>query len=95
MEGEVLSGGNFHGQPLAFALDFLAISIAALAGISERRIERMVNPALSEGLPPFLTTAAGLNSGFMMAAGDGSGVGERKQGAGASGLGRFDHHQRQ
>ncbi len=67
VEGEVLSGGNFHGQPLAFALDFLAISIAALAGISERRIERMVNPALSEGLPPFLTTHAGLNSGFMMA----------------------------
>lgn len=67
VEGEVLSGGNFHGQPLAFALDFLAISIAALAGISERRIERMVNPALSEGLPPFLTTGAGLNSGFMMA----------------------------
>jgi histidine ammonia-lyase len=65
-EGEVLSGGNFHGQPIAFALDFLAISISALAGISERRIERMVNPALSEGLPPFLTTGAGLNSGFMM-----------------------------
>jgi histidine ammonia-lyase len=66
VEGEVLSGGNFHGQPIAFALDFLAISISALAGISERRIERMVNPALSEGLPPFLTTGAGLNSGFMM-----------------------------
>jgi histidine ammonia-lyase len=66
VEGEVLSGGNFHGQPIAFALDFLAISVAALAGISERRIERMVNPALSEGLPPFLTTGAGLSSGFMM-----------------------------
>ncbi len=66
VDGDVISGGNFHGQPLAFALDFLAISIAALAGISERRIERMVNPALSEGLPPFLTTGAGLNSGFMM-----------------------------
>jgi histidine ammonia-lyase len=66
VEGEVLSGGNFHGQPIAFALDFLAISISALAGISERRIERMVNPALSEGLPPFLTMGAGLNSGFMM-----------------------------
>jgi histidine ammonia-lyase len=65
-EGEVISGGNFHGQPLAFALDFMAISIAALAGISERRIERMVNPALSEGLPAFLATGAGLNSGFMM-----------------------------
>jgi histidine ammonia-lyase len=66
VEGEVLSGGNFHGQPIAFALDFLAISVSALAGISERRIERMVNPALSEGLPAFLTLGAGLNSGFMM-----------------------------
>jgi histidine ammonia-lyase len=65
--GEILSGGNFHGQPLAFALDFLAIALAALAGISERRIERMVNPTLSEGLPPFLAPGAGLNSGFMMA----------------------------
>jgi histidine ammonia-lyase len=64
--GEVLSGGNFHGQPLAFALDYLAIVLTALAGISERRIERMVNPALNEGLPPFLANGAGLNSGFMM-----------------------------
>ena len=66
-EGDVISGGNFHGEPLAFALDFLAISLSALAGISERRIERLVNPALSEGLPPFLAEGAGLNSGFMMA----------------------------
>jgi histidine ammonia-lyase len=66
-EGDVISGGNFHGEPLAFALDFIAIAMSALAGISERRIERMVNPALSEGLPPFLAQAAGLNSGFMMA----------------------------
>ncbi len=66
-DGEILSGGNFHGEPLAFALDFLAIALAALAGISERRIERMVNPALSEGLPAFLAPGAGLNSGFMMA----------------------------
>ena len=65
-DGDVLSGGNFHGQPLAFALDFLAIALSALAGISERRLERMVNPALSEGLPPFLAPGAGLNSGFMM-----------------------------
>src|SRR2546423_6260606 len=65
-EGDVISGGNFHGEPLAFALDFLAIALSALAGISERRIERMVNPALSEGLPPFLAPGAGLNSGFMM-----------------------------
>jgi histidine ammonia-lyase len=65
-EGDVISGGNFHGEPLAFALDFLAIALSALAGISERRIERLVNPALSEGLPPFLAHGAGLNSGFMM-----------------------------
>lgn len=64
--GDVVSGGNFHGEPLAFALDFLAIALSALAGISERRIERLVNPALSEGLPPFLAPGAGLNSGFMM-----------------------------
>jgi histidine ammonia-lyase len=66
-EGDVISGGNFHGEPLAFALDFLGIALSALAGISERRIERLVNPALSEGLPPFLAQGAGLNSGFMLA----------------------------
>ncbi len=66
-EGDVISGGNFHGEPLAFALDFLAIALSALAGISERRLERLVNPALSEGLPPFLAPGAGLNSGYMMA----------------------------
>jgi histidine ammonia-lyase len=65
-EGDVISGGNFHGQPLAFALDYLAIALSALAGISERRIERLVNPALNEGLPPFLAAEAGINSGFMM-----------------------------
>jgi histidine ammonia-lyase len=65
-EGDIISGGNFHGQPLAFALDFLAIALSALAGISERRLERLVNPALNEGLPPFLAADAGLNSGFML-----------------------------
>jgi histidine ammonia-lyase len=65
-EGDIISGGNFHGEPLAFALDYLAIVLSALAGISERRIERLVNPALSEGLPPFLAAQAGMNSGFMM-----------------------------
>jgi histidine ammonia-lyase len=64
--GDILSGGNFHGEPVAFAIDFLAIAISALAGISERRLERLVNPALNEGLPPFLAAGAGLNSGFMM-----------------------------
>lgn len=66
MPGVILSGGNFHGQPLAFALDFLSIALSALAGISERRLERLVNPALNEGLPAFLAPGAGLNSGFMM-----------------------------
>jgi histidine ammonia-lyase len=65
-EGDIISGGNFHGEPLAFALDYMAIVLSALAGISERRIERLVNPALNEGLPAFLAPDAGLNSGFMM-----------------------------
>ncbi|HKE30325.1 MAG TPA: histidine ammonia-lyase, partial [Candidatus Angelobacter sp.] len=65
-EGDVISGGNFHGEPLAFALDYLAIALTALAGISERRIERLVNPTLNEGLPPFLAADPGLNSGFML-----------------------------
>jgi len=65
-EGDIISGGNFHGQPLAFALDYMAIALSALTGISERRIERLVNPALNEGLPPFLAPEAGINSGFMM-----------------------------
>jgi histidine ammonia-lyase len=65
-DGEILSGGNFHGEPLAFQLDFLAIALSALAGISERRIDRLVNPSLNEGLPPFLAGHAGLESGLMM-----------------------------
>jgi histidine ammonia-lyase len=64
---EVLSGGNFHGEPLAFALDYLAIALTALSGISERRTDRLVNPALNEDLPPFLAAHAGLESGLMMA----------------------------
>ncbi|MEO8726337.1 MAG: histidine ammonia-lyase [Acidobacteriaceae bacterium] len=63
---DVISGGNFHGEPIAFVLDYLAVCLSALAGISERRIERLVNPALSEGLSAFLASGAGLNSGFMM-----------------------------
>jgi histidine ammonia-lyase len=65
-EGEIVSAGNFHGQPLAFALDALAMAVAELANISERRTERLVNPSLSEGLPPFLVEEGGLNSGFMI-----------------------------
>ena len=64
--GELLSGGNFHGEPVAMAADFLAIAAAEIGGISERRIERLVNPTLS-GLPAFLTEDGGLRSGFMMA----------------------------
>jgi len=66
-EDEVLSGGNFHGEPLALQLDYLAIALTALSGISERRIDRLVNPALNEDLPPFLAQRAGLESGLMMA----------------------------
>jgi histidine ammonia-lyase len=63
--GEVISGGNFHGQPLAIAADHLAVALATLAGISERRIEQMTNPQTSL-LPAFLVKEAGLNSGFMI-----------------------------
>lgn len=63
---EAISAGNFHGQPLALAFDYMGIAIAELANISERRIERMVNPALSNGLPPFLSQSSGVNSGFMI-----------------------------
>jgi histidine ammonia-lyase len=67
VEDELLvSNGNFHGQPLAFALDALAMATSELASISERRLERLVNPNLSDGLPAFLTTDGGLNSGFMI-----------------------------
>ncbi len=63
---EIVSNGNFHGQPLAFALDVLAMAASELANISERRTERLVNPSLSEGLPAFLAADGGLNSGFMI-----------------------------
>jgi histidine ammonia-lyase len=63
---QLVSAGNFHGQPLAFALDALAMAVSELANISERRVERLVNPNLSDGLPAFLTTNGGLNSGFMI-----------------------------
>ena len=64
--GDILPGGNFHGHPVALALDALAMALAGLCGFIERRIERLVNPQLSE-LPPFLVQASGLNSGFMVA----------------------------
>ena len=66
-DGEVMTTGNFHGEPLAFAADMLAMALAELASISERRVDRMLDPASSRGLPPFLAPAAGTNSGFMLA----------------------------
>ena len=67
VEGDVLSGGNFHGEPVALAMDYLGIALAELASISERRTNRLLNPALNRGLPAFLTRDAGLNSGLMIA----------------------------
>ncbi|KXZ40210.1 histidine ammonia-lyase [Alkalithermobacter thermoalcaliphilus JW-YL-7 = DSM 7308] len=64
-ESQIISGGNFHGQPMALSFDFLGIAIAELANVSERRLERLVNPALSN-LPAFLTQNGGINSGFMI-----------------------------
>jgi histidine ammonia-lyase len=63
----VLSGGNFHGAPLAYAFDYAAIAMTDLAGITERRIDRLLNPDINEGLPAFLSTDPGLSSGFMIA----------------------------
>ena len=65
--GDILSGGNFHGAPLAFALDYAAIGLADLVSISERRIDRLINPDINEGLPPFLSDHPGISSGFMIA----------------------------
>ena len=65
-EDDVISAGNFHGQPMALAMDFLTIAMAELSNISERRTERLVNPQLSAGLPAFLTEDGGVNSGFMI-----------------------------
>jgi len=66
-DGTMLSGGNFHGQAAAMALDVLAIAMTNLAVMSERRTDRLTHPDLNEGLPPFLTPTAGVSSGFMMA----------------------------
>ena len=65
-DGSIISGGNFHGQPIAFAMDFLKLGVAELANVSERRIERLVNPHLNEGLPAFLSARPGLQSGAMI-----------------------------
>ncbi len=66
-DGDILSGGNFHGAPLALALDYAAIAVADLLSISERRIDRLINPDINEGLPPFLSDRPGISSGFMIA----------------------------
>jgi histidine ammonia-lyase len=65
--GDVISGGNFHGAPLAFAFDYAAIALVDLMNISERRVDRLTNPDKSEGLPPFLARKPGVESGFMIA----------------------------
>jgi len=67
LSSQIISGGNFHGAPLALALDYLAIAVWQLAGISERRTERLLNPTLNEGLPAFLADRPGIESGLMMA----------------------------
>jgi histidine ammonia-lyase len=66
-DGEVMTTGNFHGEPLAFAADMLGMAVSELASISERRVDRMLDPAFSRGLPPFLAPDAGTNSGYMLA----------------------------
>ena len=65
-DGDIVSGGNFHGQPVAVAMDLLAAATVGMASISERRLYRLLDPALSNGLPPFLVPESGLNSGFML-----------------------------
>jgi len=65
--GAVISGGNFHGAPLAYAFDYAAIALTDLTGITERRIDRLLNPDINEGLPAFLSPDPGLSSGFMIA----------------------------
>ncbi len=65
-EDQVISGGNFHGQPMALPMDFLGIALSEIGNVSERRLERLVNPSLSNGLPAFLTKKGGVNSGYMI-----------------------------
>jgi histidine ammonia-lyase len=65
--GEIVSGGNFHAEPVAFAADQIALALSEIGAIAERRIATLVDPALNFGLPPFLTPDPGINSGFMIA----------------------------
>ena len=89
-DGEVMTTGNFHGEPLAFAADMLAMALAELASISERRVDRMLDPAFSRGLPPFLAPQAGTTSGFMLAQYTAASLVQREQGARAPG--QRGHH---
>ncbi len=89
-----LSGGNFHAEPVAFAADMIALAICEIGSLAERRIAMLVDPALS-GLPAFLTPRPGLNSGFMIAAGDGGGARLREQAARLSRQRRLDPDLRQ
>ena len=86
--GEALSGGNFHAEPVAFAADMIALALCEIGSLAERRIAMLVDPALS-GLPAFLTPKPGLNSGFMIPAGDRGGAGLGEQADGLSGQRRF------
>ena len=87
--GEIVSGGNFHGAPVALAADLLVMAVAQLATISERRSERLVNPALS-GLPAFLTRHGGLQSGLMIAQVTAAALTSEIKTLCASGIGRHD-----
>ena len=93
-DGLLVSAGNFHGQPLAFSLDALAMAVSELANISERRLERLVNPNLSDGLPAFLTTDGGLNSGLHDPAVRRGVARLREQVAVSPGVGRLDPDER-
>ncbi len=92
--GDIISGGNFHGQPLAMAADQVAIALATLSGISERRIEQMTNP-LTSMLPAFLTPDPGLNSGFMIAQVTAAALTSENRALATPSFGRLDFHFRQ
>ena len=92
--GEILSGGNFHAEPVAFAADQTALAISEIGAIAERRIATLVDPALNFGLPPFLTPDPGLNSGFMIAEVTAAALYRREQAARRSVLDRLDADQR-
>ena len=93
--GRVISGGNFHGEPIALALDFAKIALAELGSISERRTALLVDPRLNGGLPPFLAAASGIDSGMMIYQYTAAALASREQGARPSGLGRLDPDERE